>query len=240
MEPSPELSPGSLVPLGATWDGEGINFALYSENATGVLLCLFDAEDHELQIPLREQTAFVWHGYVPGLAPCQRYGFRVKGPYDPMQGLRFNPNNLLVDPYARALSGVVDWSQGMFSYEPGNPEGDLQMSPHNATGVPRSVVVDQAFDYQLVRLGPGSGPARPARVHAEAHPNPCRAPRAAPLPVFPGAPDPAHRRAGHHVVSSRWPGDVGRGLAIPHHPEPRHDACRKGQPRHRRARTASA
>src|SRR5215218_7699490 len=98
--------PGTPYPLGATWDGEGTNFALFSENATGVRLCLFDtATEAEVQIPFHEITAHVWHCYLPGIGPGQRYGYRVEGPYEPSEGLRFNPSKLLIDPYAKALSG---------------------------------------------------------------------------------------------------------------------------------------
>ncbi len=100
--------PGQSFPQGATWDGEGTNFALYSENATSVTLCLFDEVGAETRVPLEERTAFVWHGYVPGAHPGTRYGFRVDGPYEPKHGHRFNPQKLLVDPYAHAFDGKVD------------------------------------------------------------------------------------------------------------------------------------
>ena len=87
-----QLLPGSPHPLGATWDGHGVNFALYSENATGVELCLFDEQGEETRLPVPQRTAFVWHAYVAGIRPGQRYGYRVHGPYDPESGLRFNPN----------------------------------------------------------------------------------------------------------------------------------------------------
>src|SRR5512146_2300757 len=104
--------PGAPAPLGATWDGQGVHFALYSENAPAVDLCLFDSASDErerLRIRFSEVTAHVWHGYVPGLAPGQLYGYRVHGPYDPNRGLRFHPSKLLLDPYAKAISGKVDW-----------------------------------------------------------------------------------------------------------------------------------
>src|SRR5688572_12785945 len=106
------LWPGRPYPLGATWDGQGTNFAIFSENATAVDLCLFD-ETGRVQrerIPLPEQTGYVWHGYLPGVRPGQIYGYRIDGPFEPEQGHRFNPSKLLVDPYARALHGPMDWS----------------------------------------------------------------------------------------------------------------------------------
>lgn len=101
------LWPGKVYPLGATWDGKGTNFALYSENATGVELCLFDRDRKETRLELTEVSNFVWHGYIPGVGPGQRYGFRVHGPYAPEEGHRFNPNKLLIDPYAKALDSEV-------------------------------------------------------------------------------------------------------------------------------------
>src|SRR5688572_20927605 len=100
----PAVKPGVPYPLGATWDGAGTNFALYSENATAVTLCLFDAAGNEEQHRLTEVTANVWHGYLPEIGPGQRYGYRVEGPFAPAEGHRFNPAKLLIDPYAKALS----------------------------------------------------------------------------------------------------------------------------------------
>ncbi|HET7322242.1 MAG TPA: glycogen debranching protein GlgX [Longimicrobiaceae bacterium] len=148
---NPKIRPGRPSPLGATWDGEGVNFALYSRDATGVVLSLFDADDparETAQIRLREVTAHVWHGYVPGLAPGQLYGFRVHGPYDAARGLRFNPAKLAVDPYAKALAGAVDWNAPVFAYPLGNPEADLRMDGRDdAAGMPKGVVIDPAFDW---------------------------------------------------------------------------------------------
>ncbi len=143
-----QIKPGQPSPLGATWDGEGVNFALYSENATRVELCLFDAENVETRFPLREVTAFVWHGYLPGLAPGQRYGYRVYGPYEPENGLRFNPGVVLLDPYAKALDGVEHPERGMFGYQVGNPDGDLVMATEEQRGAPLGVVVDPHFDWE--------------------------------------------------------------------------------------------
>jgi isoamylase len=139
--------PGSPYPLGATWDGDGVNFALYSEHATAVDLCLFDAAGVETRFRLTEHTGFVWHGYLSGVGPGQRYGYRVSGPYEPERGLRFNPNVVLLDPYARAVDGVERWDAGCFAYELGAPDGDLHASAVDALGAPRAVVVDERFDW---------------------------------------------------------------------------------------------
>src|SRR5687767_13933138 len=129
--------PGSPHPLGARWDGQGVNFALYSENAEGVELCLFDAEDRETRVPISQRTAFVWHVYLPDLKVGQRYGYRVHGPYDPSRGHRFNPNVVLLDPYARSLDGVEDWERGCFAYQLGSDAQDLKPSQEQAPGAPR-------------------------------------------------------------------------------------------------------
>jgi glycogen operon protein len=104
-----EVWPGNSLPLGAHWDGNGTNFSVFSEVATRVDLCLFDADGRESRIRLPEQTAFCWHGYVPGIGPGQRYGFRVVGPWAPAVGHRCNPLKLMLDPYARAMAGDVRW-----------------------------------------------------------------------------------------------------------------------------------
>jgi glycogen operon protein len=146
-----KILPGKPSPLGATWDGEGVNFALYSENATEVELCLFDSENPSREterIRLREVTAHVWHGWVPGLGPGQLYGFRVGGPYEPERGMRFNPAKLLIDPYARALAGSVSWESPVFGYPLGGEEEDLTRDDgDSAPGVPKCVVVDPSFDW---------------------------------------------------------------------------------------------
>ena len=147
-----EVWPGWPSPLGATWDGEGVNFALYSENAEGVDLCLFDAPDAARTariVPVWQRTRHVWHVYIPGCSPGQLYGYRVYGPYDPGRGHRFNPAKLLVDPYAKALTGAVDWARGSaFGYQIGHPDGDLaQDDSDDAAAVPKSVVVDDRFDW---------------------------------------------------------------------------------------------
>jgi glycogen operon protein len=141
--------PGVPYPLGATWDGEGTNFAIFSENATGVTLCLYDEDGRERCAPLTEVTAHVWHGFVPGIGPGQRYGYRVDGPYDPEQGVRFNPNKVLIDPYAKALAGTVDWDQPVFGYPLGGEDEDLAIEERDdAAGVPKGVVIDPEFDWE--------------------------------------------------------------------------------------------
>jgi glycogen operon protein len=140
--------PGHPYPLGATWDGAGVNFALFSENATGVELCLYDAGESETRVSLSEPTDQVWHVYLPEVRPGQRYGYRVHGPWDPAAGHRFNPAKLLLDPYARALDSTVRWSDALFGYTVGHPEADLARDDRDsAAGVPRAVVIDPAFTW---------------------------------------------------------------------------------------------
>ncbi len=143
--------PGQPYPLGATWDGVGVNFAIFSENATSVELCLFDNPNDATEtrkITLREPTDHVWHCYLPDVRPGQLYGYRVHGPYAPEQGHRFNPANLLIDPYAKAISGRIAWSDAIFAYKIGSPRGDLEMNNQNsAGGVPKSVVINSAFEW---------------------------------------------------------------------------------------------
>ncbi len=143
--------PGKPYPLGATWDGTGVNFALYSEPATGVELCLYDNRTRKetARIPLAEQTAFVWHTYIPGLQPGQLYGYRVHGPWEPARGLRFNPAKLLIDPYAKAISGRVDWSKPVYPYRFGGDTADLNIDRRDsASGMPKCVVVNPYFDWE--------------------------------------------------------------------------------------------
>jgi isoamylase len=141
------LRPGSPTPMGATWDGHGTNFALYSESATAVELCLFDADGDEQRIALRQRTHFVWHVYVEAVGPGQVYGYRVDGPWEPTQGLRFNPLNVLLDPYARALSAPEDWSKGAYSYDLLDEGRDLVRAKSEQLGAPRGVVIDDRFDW---------------------------------------------------------------------------------------------
>jgi glycogen operon protein len=138
---------GNPYPLGATWDGSGVNFALFSEHATAVDLCLFDADGgNEQRIRLSEQTDLVWHSYLPDVRPGQRYGYRVHGAYDPAAGHRFNPSKLLIDPYAKRIDGVVQWDDALFGYRVGAEEMDREPDERDSAAfVPKSVVVNEAF-----------------------------------------------------------------------------------------------
>jgi glycogen operon protein len=146
-----KVRPGKPYPLGATWDGDGVNFALFSEHAAAVELCLFDPQnpEHELaKIRMLEQTDHVWHVYLPGIQPGQLYGYRVHGPYAPEQGQRFNPAKLLIDPYAKAIDGPVEPHDTTYSYTFGTPHADLEPnSIDSAPHVPKCVVIDPAFDW---------------------------------------------------------------------------------------------
>lgn len=146
------IYPGSPYPLGATWDGEGVNFSIYAENATGVHLCLFDDNDDPKEserIQIKERTHHVWHVYLPGVKPGQLYGYRVHGPFEPENGHRFNPNKLLIDPYAKAIAGTINWHDSLFAYEMGHEDGDLTFSQtDSAPYLPKSVVVDPNFDWE--------------------------------------------------------------------------------------------
>jgi isoamylase len=143
---------GYPYPLGATWMGNGVNFALFSQHATSVELCLFDtieAAEENVRIPVTEHTDQVWHVFLPDLRPGQLYGFRVSGPYDPERGLRFNSSKLLLDPYAKAIAGEVSWADEMFGYVIGDKKEDLtQDFRDDAWGVPKSAVIDAGFDWQ--------------------------------------------------------------------------------------------
>jgi glycogen operon protein len=142
---------GYPYPLGATWLGNGVNFAIFSESATSVDLCLFDSVDarqENMRIPMTEHTDQVWHVFLPDVRPGQLYGYRVSGPYDPERGLRFNSAKLLVDPYAKAIAGEVNWSDEMFGYVVGDELEDLACDfRDDAWGMPKSVVIDNAFDW---------------------------------------------------------------------------------------------
>ena len=142
--------PGSPYPLGATWDGEGVNFALFSEHAEGVELCLFDAYGRRQlgRIDVRWQTDQVWHCYLPEARPGLLYGYRVRGPYDPQNGHRFNHHKLLLDPYAKAFSGQVRWSDALFGYRVGGKTEDLTVDGRDsAHGMPKCRVIDTAFTW---------------------------------------------------------------------------------------------
>jgi isoamylase len=146
--------PGRPYPQGATWDGAGTNFAIYSEAAQKVELCLFQdvASAQGERIELTERTNYVWHCYLPGIQPGQLYGYRVHGAYEPAKGLRFNPAKLLVDPYARATAGKVEWSAPVFPYQLGHPDEDLAIDQNDsAAGMPKSVVVNPYFDWEQDR-----------------------------------------------------------------------------------------
>jgi glycogen operon protein len=146
-----ELWPGSPYPLGATWDGEGVNFALYSRHAAKVELCLYDegGQREVSRITLRERTDFVWHGYVPALKPGQLYGYRAHGAYEPENGHRFNPNKLLLDPYAHSIVGPLAWSDAHFGYTVGHENEDLSFDERDsAPGMPKSQVVDPTFNWE--------------------------------------------------------------------------------------------
>jgi glycogen debranching enzyme GlgX/malto-oligosyltrehalose synthase len=147
-----ETLPGNPYPLGATWDGSGVNFALFSEHAERVDLCLFDGPTGSTErerIPITEHHDFVWHVYLPEARPGQRYGYRVHGPYAPSEGHRFNPAKLLLDPYARAIDGTLQWSDALFGYRIGDPKEDRSRDDRDsAKASPKSVVVDPAFDWE--------------------------------------------------------------------------------------------
>jgi isoamylase len=150
--PRTEALPGNPFPQGATWDGLGTNFSLWSECAEAVQLCLFDEDGHERRIEVLDQTAFQWHVYLPGIGPGQRYGYRVHGPYDPARGMRFNPAKLLIDPYAKAIDGAVDWkAASTLPYVPAEAEGDeadLNIDTEDdAAAIPKSVVIDPSFPW---------------------------------------------------------------------------------------------
>ncbi|WP_250037811.1 glycogen debranching protein GlgX [Paractinoplanes maris] len=137
--------PGNPYPLGATYDGGGTNFALFSELAERVELCLFDDEGNETRIDLPEREALVWHGYLPRIVPGQRYGYRVHGPYDPGNGLRCNPSKLLLDPYAKAIDGRNDWNEALFAYRFGDPNS--RNDDDSAAYAQKSVVINPFFDW---------------------------------------------------------------------------------------------
>ncbi|MEO3445142.1 glycogen debranching protein GlgX [Bifidobacterium adolescentis] len=143
-----QIRPGSMYPLGASYDGAGVNFALFSQVAQKVELCLFDEEDRETRVEMTEQNSYVWHNYLPGIQPGQRYGYRVYGPYDPAKGLRCNPNKLLLDPYAKAIEGNIDGDESLYSYWFKSPEdvtsmNTLDSAPHTM----KSAVVNPYFDW---------------------------------------------------------------------------------------------
>jgi glycogen operon protein len=149
-QPQPIVWPGRPYPLGSTWDGEGVNFALYSEHAEKVELCLFDTSGKReiIRVPLPEQTDMVWHGYLPEVRPGQLYGYRVFGPYAPEEGHRFNHHKLLLDPYGKQIQGAIRWSDPHFGYRVGNKQEDLSFDRRDdAAGMPKNRVIDSAFTW---------------------------------------------------------------------------------------------
>ena len=139
--------PGAPFPLGPSWDGNGTNFSLFSENARRVELCLFDESDHEERVEVRQLTAHNWHVYLPGVGPGQRYGYRVDGPWDPKAGHRFNPAKLLIDPYAKAIEGPIGFGRArILAYAPG--QEDVRDAEDSAPAIPRCVVIDDTFDWE--------------------------------------------------------------------------------------------
>lgn len=147
-----KIYPGHPYPLGATWDKKGVNFALFAENATEVEVCLFDSESDKKEkhrIKLTERNHQIWHGYIPDLKPGQLYGYRVSGPYEPQNGHRYNPNKLLIDPYAKAVAGIINWDDSLFGYDIHSEEKDLSFSESDsAPFVPKSVVIDESFNWE--------------------------------------------------------------------------------------------
>ena len=145
-----KLYPGKEFPLGATWDGQGVNFALFAEHATAVELCLFNTTEDNIEsikIKVPERSHQIWHVYVPDLKPGQLYGYRVHGPYEPENGHRFNPNKILIDPYAKAIAGTIKWHESLFGYklaEGPDSYSELDSAPY----VPKSVVIDPSFDWE--------------------------------------------------------------------------------------------
>jgi isoamylase len=148
-----KVIPGKPYPLGATWDGEGVNFALHAEHATGVELCLYEKygkrSRETVRLRIGERSHHVWHGYIRGLGPGQLYGYRVDGPFEPQNGHRFNRNKLLLDPYAKAISGTIQWHDSLFGYKMGHKDGDMSFSKTDSAGfMPKSVVIDPGFDWE--------------------------------------------------------------------------------------------
>jgi len=141
-----QIWPGKPYPLGATYDGSGTNFSVFSDQAERIELCLFDEHDHETRIDLPESTALCWHGYLPNVRPGQRYGFRVHGPWAPDNGQWFNPAKVLLDPYAKAVDGLWDWSEAVFPYHFADPENSKN-ELDSAAFVPKSVVINPFFDW---------------------------------------------------------------------------------------------
>ena len=141
--------PGRPMPLGASWDGEGTNFAVYSRHATGVTLCIFDGDaEPATTVPLSERNHDIWHVYVPGVHPGTRYGYRFDGPWDPANGMRFNPHKLVLDPYAHAIDGAVDWDASVYAYElESGDDAKMDERPNDAR-MPKGVVAHWDSDWE--------------------------------------------------------------------------------------------
>ena len=150
--------PGDSYPLGATYDGAGTNFGLFSEVADRVELCLFDDDGTETRVDLHEVDGFVWHGYLPGVSPGQRYGYRVHGPYNPAEGKRCNPHKLLIDPYAKAITGAIKWSNHLFAYHVGSKVDDLEASVAHAVAQGATLAGFQPQEDVRVCLDPAGHP----------------------------------------------------------------------------------
>src|ERR1700743_3278869 len=144
------IFPGDPYPLGSFWNGKGVNFAIYSHNATSVELCLFNAAEGEKEtqrIKFNERFHDIWHAFIPDLKPGQLYGYRISGPYDPAGGHRFNPNKVLLDPYSKAICNIIEWDNSLFGYEVG--KDDLIMdNQDSAERAPKSAVIDHHFDWE--------------------------------------------------------------------------------------------
>lgn len=157
------LTASTPYPLGATWDGRGTHFAVFSAHAERMELCLFDesGRHEQARLLMPEQTDQVWHGYLHNARPGQRYGYRAHGPYEPKNGHRFNPNKLLLDPYARRIEGVLNWHDALYGYRVGSGRGDLSYDRRDsAAHVPKGVVVDESFDWGEIGHPIFPGPIR--------------------------------------------------------------------------------
>src|SRR5215471_8953813 len=158
--------PGAPYPLGATWDGWGTNFALFSEVAERVELCLFDEAGMETRVPLTEADGFVWHGYLPAISPGQRYGYRVYGRYEPRRGLRCAPQKLLLDPYGKAVEGDVAWDEALFDYHWTDPR--KANTTDSAAYMPKNIVINPFFDWGNDRLPRAAQPVLQRRATGRA------------------------------------------------------------------------
>lgn len=150
-----DVYPGSPFPLGATWDGKGVNFALFSENASSVELCFFEKEYDQkelIKIRVKEKSNFVWHCYIPGVTPGQLYAYRVHGEYAPEKGLRFNPNKLLIDPYAKAIAGTIEWHDSLFGYKLSSGDDTTFDERDSSPYIPKCVVIDPTYDWESDKL----------------------------------------------------------------------------------------